>query len=1175
MRLRRLDLIAFGHFTDVSLELQRPADLHLVYGPNEAGKSTAQRAVLELLFGMPVHTDLAFLHPMNRLRVGAVIEGVSGQTLEAVRRKGRLDTLRTPGDEPVPEASLAALLGGAGRQLFETMFGIDHDRLVAGGEELLRGEGEVGQSLYGAATGAGRVHSLLAELEREAQEIWRPRGVRSLNQAIGDHDASRRRVRELQLRPQQWLALERAARDARKVRERLDAEVLGLDARLRRLRWLAAALPLLARRERLLARATALRDVPELPVAVTERCRTITGRLRSGEERERETAEQLAELGAAIATLHVDEALLARATEIRRLAHGRGRYEKDARDRDALGGRLSETISHAGSLLRQVWPKMQVEVADRKLRLTAAERDRLEEAIARHPVLLERLRLVEQAAVRTASDIERLRSRLASVGDPPDPTPLRQALERSRREERQAGAPPETGGELAAAGREARSLLTRLGLAGRQLEEAAAVQVPARERVTLFQVEVVKADQEAESFAARRRELQARRADLETGLRALSLAGRLPSMDDLRAARERRDRGWELVKRAWLEGADVTEHDGLPLPDAYSAAVAAADETADDLREAGERVVQAAQARAALEAVQRELTALDGAVAALDADRSGLDERWLAEWTAAGVRPGPPEQMQGWLDRHARLVDVADRVAVLREQAVSARAARDGHRRAVAEALAGLGRRPPAGEPLEDLQARAEEVVAALTTARQERARLLNALEDLEAQSREQAVELKAVRADLAAWEREWHAALAPLQLPPNTTARAAANALRALAEAIVKIDESNVLRARREGIRRDMAQYEAGVAALVAEVAPDLRDLPASAATGELEDRLGANGSAQAQRQERLDTRSALLERGRRAAAAVQEDRAALAELMGRLGAASREELDRLVERATERREVAEALAQCESELLQQGSGWTLYQLVREAAEASPEQVAAELAAAEERMVAVRGEQQKAIAAEAAARLELGRLDGSAAAAEAAEEAEEHRARVAVEADAFVRLRVAHALLNCEIELYRERHQAPVLRHAEEVFREITLGRYAHLRAETDTKNRLVIVAVTAGGDERTVAQMSAGTRDQLFLALRLATLTVHFETNPPMPVLLDDILVNFDDDRSRATLRVLAALARRTQILLFTHHARLLELARTSLPADAFAEHLLPPAGLPHEPAVTHSAA
>ena len=75
----------------------------------------------------------------------------------------------------------------------------------------------------------------------------------------------------------------------------------------------------------------------------------------------------------------------------------------------------------------------------------------------------------------------------------------------------------------------------------------------------------------------------------------------------------------------------------------------------------------------------------------------------------------------------------------------------------------------------------------------------------------------------------------------------------------------------------------------------------------------------------------------------------------------------------------------------------------------------------------------------------------------------------------------------------------------------------------------------------------LSEGTRDQLYMALRLASVEQRLaSTAEPMPFIADDLFVNFDDARTRAGLRVLADLARRTQVLVFTHHAHLLELAR-----------------------------
>ena len=134
MRIGRLDLLRYGHFTDAALELpMRQPDLHIVYGPNEAGKSTALSALEDFLFGIPQHSALSFLHDYGSMRIGAVLEA-EGSTLRARRRKGKKDTLLTREEVPIPggDGTLAKYLAGADRNFFARMFSLDHSRLRQG-----------------------------------------------------------------------------------------------------------------------------------------------------------------------------------------------------------------------------------------------------------------------------------------------------------------------------------------------------------------------------------------------------------------------------------------------------------------------------------------------------------------------------------------------------------------------------------------------------------------------------------------------------------------------------------------------------------------------------------------------------------------------------------------------------------------------------------------------------------------------------------------------------------------------------------------------------------------------------------------------------------------------------------------------------------------------------------
>lgn len=80
----------------------------------------------------------------------------------------------------------------------------------------------------------------------------------------------------------------------------------------------------------------------------------------------------------------------------------------------------------------------------------------------------------------------------------------------------------------------------------------------------------------------------------------------------------------------------------------------------------------------------------------------------------------------------------------------------------------------------------------------------------------------------------------------------------------------------------------------------------------------------------------------------------------------------------------------------------------------------------------------------------------------------------------------------------------------------------------------------------------MSDGTRDQLFLALRISALEQHLESSEPIPFILDDIFVNFDDERIAATFQVLRELAKKTQIIFFTHHNHLSDILKSVAPEN-----------------------
>ena len=144
-------------------------------------------------------------------------------------------------------------------------------------------------------------------------------------------------------------------------------------------------------------------------------------------------------------------------------------------------------------------------------------------------------------------------------------------------------------------------------------------------------------------------------------------------------------------------------------------------------------------------------------------------------------------------------------------------------------------------------------------------------------------------------------------------------------------------------------------------------------------------------------------------------------------------------------------------------------------------------------------------------------------------------------------------------IERYREKNQGPILVRASELFAALTGSSFTRLQIDDDGDGRTLLKGVRPDGRLVGIDAMSDGSHDQLYLALRLASLESWLQSHEPVPFVVDDILLNFDDGRAAAALAALAGLSRQTQVLFFTHHRHIVDLARAHLPPEVVFVHEL----------------
>ncbi|MEX1237962.1 MAG: hypothetical protein WD994_06810, partial [Pseudomonadales bacterium] len=358
---------------------------------------------------------------------------------------------------------------------------------------------------------------------------------------------------------------------------------------------------------------------------------------------------------------------------------------------------------------------------------------------------------------------------------------------------------------------------------------------------------------------------------------------------------------------------------------------------------------------------------------------------------------------------------------------------------------------------------------------------------------------------------------------------------------------DAEKLQIRIQAIDKDAETFSGQVGTVVANIAPEIAKLLTEEAVMHLSTLLSENRTGQSRRQQ-------IEEQLQQARQDIQDSEATKQTMTERLDALCAEakrdshaELDEAERRSSAYLQLKAEVDNVEKDISDSGEGAAVVELEVEAegvdSDALPAQVEALSQKIEEEL-----EPRQTTLAEAKGREanELELMDGSDEAAVLADQSQSVLASIRSNSERFVRLKLAARILRDEIERYRKENQGPLVKRASECFAVLTRGSFEGLRTDFSEKDEPVLAGIRPSGERVHVEGMSNGTRDQLYLALRLASLEKYMESSEPMPFIVDDILVDFDDDRSEAALSALAELALKTQVILFTHHSRVVEQAR-----------------------------
>ena len=1154
MEIRDLNLLAFGPFSDRLLDFSTAGGgLHIVYGPNEAGKSSALRGLKALLFGIPARTTDNFRHENKDLRIGGALRSHDGHELVIIRRKGNKNTLLSPDGGQLADDALAPYLHGVGAEVFEMLFGIDHEALVRGGQEILEQKGEVGQALFAASMGSAALHAVLEQLETEADALFKPRGsTQAISAALKEYAELQKAIKTQSLSSREWgearKALERTIKDLEQVQD----ELVRCKAEHNRLQRIRHALPKITERRELLEQLEALGDVVVLPDDFGKRRQAATLELEKARATANSASANLGSLQEDVATITVSREVLALGETIGDLRARLAVHKKAMKDCPQLEAQHSQLLADAELLLRTVRPDLALSDAG-TLQPVIRKGVRITELGNQRQALTERVSQAGKALRRLETRLQQALAEHEKLAEVEPPEALRKQVVLGRKQ-----------GDLDALLRTGRSQLesieqaclddlSRLGAQWHgSLDDIPGLPLPVRESLDRFEQAYADLARRIQRLEDRQDEYADTVLDAQKQLDEMQQTGAVPAEQNLLDARAGRDRAWGLLRRQWLEGevvdAEARELDPeRALPEAFEFRLVDADDIADRLRREADRVQKQAGLLAALADAGKRAGEGERQLEVCREEKKQLDTEWTRLWKPVAIQPLTPREMRAWLDNmeklRARIVQLNEQ----RQQFGDCKSRLELHRQALLLELGALGHDVPATESFDALLAESEVVLDRVEALARQRLTLDTDIQSLEQELESARLEQQEANAALEAWRGQWLAVVGDLGLGADALPAEVTEMLENIRTLSGKLKEAESLRIRIEGIRMDARVFREDVADVVARVAPELAELPAEESVTRLTTLLVETAKQDTRRQQ-------LEQQIREAQEHIKAAEATRKTMTERLDALCREarcredpELELAERRSDEFLALRRRIDTLEQELREIGEGFALAALEVEVATANPDTLPGEIEVLTSRIDEELEPQIKELhEAKGKQQNELERMDGSDAAAALADEAQSVLVRIRSHAEQYVRVKLASRILRNEIERYRQQHQGPLLERASEHFAVLTRGSFAGLRADFNEKDEPVLVGVRPNDERVYVEGMSSGTRDQLYLALRLASLEKYMESAEPMPFIVDDILVHFDDARAAATLGVLAELARLTQVILFTHHARLVEQAR-----------------------------
>ena len=1133
MRLQQFSLDLFGHFSSKTFDFGRAeagrSDFHIIYGPNEAGKTTTMEAFMRLLYGFPHREPYDFMHQRKNLRISGVVE-IDGKQLQLSRLPVRTGSLRNQNDTVLPEAAIQSHLGGLSEKDYRQLLCLDDETIERGGDEIVSSNGDIGRLLFSAAAGVSDLSGVLEQFKAKADGLYRKRASSTeMARLKKDLVEVERQIKELDVPASTYRKLKHALEVSRSEEEKVRTERSTLHKSKATLGALKSALPILAEIDTLEADLTPFSEYPkrldfnpeELVELLNKQTQLLADEKRLGDE--------IADLEVKLKNLERQPEHLSLLDELERLDDLRSRHATADLDLDKRRNTLREIhddMTRAASDLQAIDG-----TPAETLALSPAQINQLEQA-------RERIRDAKNGVAGQQNEIDGLRTRLDDAEEVVA----------------QAGAneaPKAVIGPIL--NRFSVDMLApRYASAKEALRTAAATLSDALSGLTYKSQtfdgapDCPVAIEEAEELEERHNALMEKRVKLKNDCdelrrdintltqRIAHLKGTCGIVDDeaAHAATTERDQLWRTHRNS--------------LSEATAAAFEYAMQTVDQISET--RLGHATELGQLRHEEQR-LLELEVRLKSNGDKKAELDDELLEIQTlvtgyaeSAGLLGEiTPARFAKWvtnLDLVKKAAVTFDRLKEEHDSTISTANRLIGELRAVLTLET---------EDFETVvaEARKREAEEHATSEKQQGA--INARDTLKGELKQRQTAMKELEGKAEACEKDWTTLVEEL-FGDALDAKSLVHSLEPL-RSVRELEVRRIAADRQvTAMERDQADFAEVIAKLGAKAGLDAT-LPPLEAFKSLKN-MGDTAHAA---EDRFKTDSALLAAAREKLGVVEDALQKIDKKVLDLAAlfpadVPTNTLPELRSAVNEAQSAIEKRENCSKLVTTICTELDVPDI--EAARvkldgATISDLTASLLTADEDLDAIDQRLELAIETRTAAQKDLTAVTGDTEVAALTERKATLEAQIEETALKYLETDFGLRLAEDAIRRYRDSHRSNMMNATEKAFSELTNGKYKRLTTRPEGQSE-ILLALDAAGMAKQAHDMSKGTRFQLYLALRAAAYEQLASQGVCLPFFCDDVFETFDEERTQAACRVMERIGRTGQAIYLTHHRHVVDIAK-----------------------------